>query len=273
MDLLVNNGSLNVKLSAKNIVTTDFDESIPSLTPNTLSFKGRNGKLNFGSDYAEKKLTYTGYLTASSQSDYEAKRNQLYQLFNSTNPFYITPIYSDDEMYGFERPGQTKGDKIGQSGGSESNKRFYVILEDTFQPEFQGRIGGKQLYKLSISFITAELPFGESKPKTATITDKITYQGTVSASQLEVPFYVQVTANEVATNLSLQIGDHTWTYRGPVSIGDIFKIGGVYNLKNSLNVNDDTNAEYFVLDPFNGNKVVCSINATIEVHNYKELYL
>lgn len=273
MDLLVNNGSLNVKLSAKNIVTTDFDESTPSLTPNTLSFKGRNGKLNFGSDYAEKKLTYTGYLTASSQSDYENKRNQLYQLFNSNRPFYITQIYSDDELYGFERPGQTKGATIGQTGGTESNKRFYVLLEDTFKPEFQGRIGGKQLYKLSISFVTAELPFGESKSKTATVTDKITYQGTVPASQLEVPFYVQVTANEVATNLSLQIGDHTWTYRGPVAVGDIFKIGGVYNLKNSLNVNDDTNAEYFVLDPFNGNKVVCSVNATIEIHNYKELYL
>ncbi|WP_165206861.1 phage tail domain-containing protein [Weissella sagaensis] len=273
MDLLVNNGSLNVKLSSKNILTTDIDESMPSLTPNTLSFKGRNGKLSFGSDYDEKKLTYTGYLTATSQSDYETKRNQLYQLFNSTNPFYITPIYSDDEMYGFERPGQTKGDKIGQSGGSESIKRFYVILEDTFQPEFQGLIGGKQLYKLSINFVTAVLPFGESKPKTATITDKIAYQGTVPASQLEVPFYVQFKADEVATNLTLKIGNRTWTYRGPVAVGDTFKIGGVYNLKNSLNVNDDTNAEYFVLDPFNGNSVTCSVKGTIEIHNYKELYL
>lgn len=275
MDLLITNNATSVRLSSKNIVTFDFDESTPSLTANTISFKGRNGKLNFGGGYLEKKLTYTGYMQTSSQSEYEAKRNWLYQLLGSATPYYITPIYSDAVQYGFERPGQTTGNKLGQTGGVESNKRFYVTLEDTFAPELAGSVNNNQIYKLSISFITAVLPFGESKPKTATITNAIPYAGTVTASQLEVPFYIQLTAKQAASSISLKIGSRTWTYSGTVASGDVFKIGGVYNLKNTLSVNDNTNLEYFVLEPSTSGTVAiaCSITATIEIHDYKELYL
>lgn len=275
MDLLITNNATSVRLSSKNIVTFDFDESTPSLTANTISFKGRNGKLNFGGGYLEKKLTYTGYMQTSSQSEYEAKRNWLYQLLGSATPYYITLIYSDAVQYGFERPGQTTGNKLGQTGGAESNKRFYVTLEDTFAPELAGSVNNNQIYKLSISFITAVLPFGESKPKTATVTNAIPYAGTVTASQLEVPFYIQLTAKQAASSISLKVGLRTWTYSGTVAGGDVFKIGGVYNLKNTLSVNGNTNLEYFVLEPSTSGTVAitCSITATIEIHDYKELYL
>lgn len=275
MDLLITNGTLSAKLSDKGIVTTDFDESTPSLTPNTLSFKGRNGKLNFGGDYTDKKLSYNGYMQSSNQSDYESKRNWLYQLLGSSTPYYITPIYSDSSQYDFERPGESTGSKLGQLGGIESNKRYYVTLDDTFAPELAGSVNGKQIYKLSISFVTAVLPFGETKPKTATVTNSIPYAGTVKASQLEVPFYIQLTAKQTASAISLKIGSRTWTYSGTVASGDVFKIGGVYNLKNTLSVNDNTNLEYFTLDPsaVGTVAVTCSITATIEIHDYKELYL
>ncbi|MFT9415098.1 phage tail domain-containing protein [Leuconostoc falkenbergense] len=275
MDLLITNGTSSAKLSDKGIVTSDFDESTPSLSLNTKSFTGRNGKLNFGGNYSEKKLTYTGYMQASSQSDYEAKRNWLYQLLGSAIPYYITPMYSDSGQYDFERPGQSTGNKLGQTGGTESNKRFLVTLDDTFAPEFSGSVNGKQNYKLSISFVTAVLPFGETMPKTATITSTIPYAGTVTASQLEVPFYILLTAKQTASAISLTIGSKTWTYSGTVASGDVFKIGGVYNLKNTLSINDNTNLEYFVLEPsISGTvAVTCSITATLEIHDYKELYL
>lgn len=275
MDLLITNNATSVRLSSKNIVTFDFDESTPSLTANTISFKGRNGKLNFGGGYLEKKLTYTGYMQTSNQSDYESKRNWLYQLLGSATPYYITPIYSDSGQYDFERPGQSTGNKLGQTGGTESNKRFLVTLDDTFAPEFSGSVNSKQNYKLSISFVTAVLPFGETKPKTATITSTIPYAGTVMASQLEVPFYILLIAKQTASAISLKIGSKTWTYSGTVASGDVFKIGGVYNLKNTLSINDNTNLEYFVLEPSTSGTVAvtCSISATLEIHDYKELYL
>lgn len=275
MDLLITNGASSVKLSDKGIIATDFDESTPSLRLNTKSFSGRNGKINFGGNYDAKKLTYTGYLTAINQFDYESKRNWLYQILAGSDPYYITPLFSSDSQFNYEIPGQFTGNKSGQSNGLESNKRFLVTLEDTFAPQFVGSVDGKQLYKIELKFETAVLPFGESKSKTATITNQIVYTGTVAASQLEVPFYVKLTANQTASVITLKIGAKTWTYSGTVAVGDVFKIGGMYNLKNSLSVNDNTNFEYFVLEPSISGQIVVnsSITATIEIHDYKELYL
>jgi len=49
----------------------------------------------------------------------------------------------------------------------------------------------------------------------------------------------------------------------------------VYNLKNTLSINDTTNLEYCVLEPSTSGTVAvtCSITATLEIHDYKELYL
>lgn len=275
MDLLITNNATSVRLSSKNIVTFDFDESTPSLAANTISFKGRNGKLNFGGGYLEKKLIYTGYMQTSSQSEYEAKRNWLYQLLGSATPYYITPIYSDAAQYGFERPGQTTGNKLGQTGGVESNKRFYVTLEDTFAPELAGSVDSKQIYKINITFVTAVLPFGESKAKKLTIVSGIPYAGTVAASQLEVPFVVKVLAKQNASGIDLTIGSRTWKYSGTVTSGDTFVIGGMYNTMNMLSINDNTNAEYFVLEPTGTGHidVTCSIASEIVIEDYKELYL
>ncbi|CAH0419476.1 phage tail domain-containing protein [Periweissella ghanensis] len=275
MDLLITNNLESIKLSSRNIVTTNFDESSPSITPNTLSFKGRNGKVNFGGDYGDKKLKFSGYLVASNQSDYEVKRDWLYQVLGGIEPYYITPMYSDNGQYSFERPGQTSGNVIGQANEVASFKRFYVTVDDVIEPSFVGNINGQQIYKLEITFITAGLPFGQSVDKTLTITNSIPYAGTTKASQLEVPFYVQLIANQTASGISLTIGSRTWTYSGTVAVGDVFVLGGMYNTKNLLSINDYTNVEYFVLEPTPTGQipVQCSIDATIIINNYKELYL
>lgn len=275
MDLLITNNASSVKLSEKDIVTTHFEESTPSLVANTLSFKGRNGKLNFGGEYSEKKLSYTGYIYANSHSDYEFKRNWLYQLLGNSNPYYITPMYSNEPMYSYESPGETSGNKLGQKNNIESNKRFFVTLEDTFAPELAGSVDSKQIYKINITFVTAVLPFGESKAKKLTIVSGIPYAGTVAASQLEVPFVVKVLAKQNASGIDLTIGSRTWKYSGTVTSGDTFVIGGMYNTMNMLSINDDTNAEYFVLEPTGTGHidVTCSIASEIVIEDYKELYL
>lgn len=275
MDLLITNKDGSIKLSDKGIITTDFDESSPSLRPLTKSFNGRNGKLFFDSDYDTKKLSYSGYLTTTSQFDYEATRNWLYKTIGRSEPFYITPILSGDSQYDYEFPGQSTGNRLGQTNGVESNKRFFVTVSDTLAPQFVGSVNGKQIHKIELTFETVDLPFGETKPKTMAITNKIAYAGTVAASQLEVPFYIKLTSQQTASAISLKIGSRTWTYSGTVAAGDMFLIGGMYNLKNNLSVNDNTNFEYFVLEPSASGQIAVSssISATIEIHDYKELYL
>lgn len=275
MDLLITSGYTSIKLSDKGIITTDFDESSPSITTNSKTFAGRNGKLNFGGDYGEKKLNYSGILKTYGLDDYEEKKNWLYSVLASKEPYYVQMIYSDNGLYDYEVPGSGRGNVYNPPNGFKSNKRFKVLLDETLQSEFIGRIGDNLIFKISAKFVTAELPFGESEPMTKTVTDTISYKGTATASQLEVPFYIQLTASEAANGISLKVGNKTWTYTGSVAVGDVFQIGGMYNMKNHISINDDTNLEYFVLEPSFGGvvSVSSSIDAVIEIHDYKELYL
>ncbi|MBU7455838.1 phage tail domain-containing protein [Leuconostoc fallax] len=277
MDLIVNNDYLTEKLSDKGILTTKFDESIPSVNSKPLSFSGRNGKIDFGADYYEKKIFYEGYFYAHGQQDYENLRNWLYQLMASGQAFYITPLFDSDDMYAFERPGEKYGDAFTKrSMQVTSKKRFYVRLDETFNPEFVGNINGRLLYKVSIEFVTAELPFGETSEKDyVVINNLIPYEGTISCSQLEVPFYIEIVTKQSANGIQLTIGDHKWTYTGAVSTNDNFRLGGVYNTKNGISVNDDTNYQFFILKPSANKKVSvnCSINATITIKKYKELFI
>lgn len=275
MDLLITNKDTSIKLSDKGIITTDFDESSPSIMTNSKTFAGRNGKLNFGSDYSEKKLNYSGILKTYGLDDYEEKKNWLYSALASKEPYYVQMIYSDNGLYDYEVPGSGRGNVYSPPNGFKSNKRFKVLLDETLQSEFIGRVGDDLIFKISAKFVTAELPFGESEPMTETVTDSIPYQGTTTASQLEVPFYIQLTASEAANGISLKVGNKTWTYTGSVVVGDVFQIGGMYNMKNHISINDDTNLEYFALEPSFGGVVPLSssIDAVIEIHDYKELYL
>lgn len=275
MDLLITNKDTSIKLSDKGIITTDFDESSPSITTNSKTFSGRNGKLHFGSDYGEKKLSYSGILKTYGLDDYEEKKNWLYSVLASKEPYYVQMIYSDNGLYEYEVPGAGRGNVYSPPNGFKSNKRFKVLLDETLQSEFVGRIGDDLIFKISANFVTAELPFGESEPMTRLVTDSIPYQGTTAASQLEVPFYIQLTAGETSNGISLTVGNRTWIYTGDVAVGDVFQIGGMYNMKNHISINDGTNLEYFVLDPSltGAVSVSSSIEATIEIHDYKELYL
>lgn len=275
MDLLISSSEVRTKLSEREIITTDFDEMTPSIRKSTKSFSGRNGKLFFGGDYDVKKINYSGYLTAINQSNYEDKRNWLYQLLGRSSPYYITPIFSNETQFDYEQPGQSNGNVFGQTNGIESNKRFLVTLADTFAPQFVGSVDEKQIYKLDIKFETAVLPFGESKITSITVEDKIPYTGTVQASQLEVPFVITIKAKESANGIDLTIGKRTWKYSGVVKESDVFELGGVFNTLNMLSINEYTNAEYFILEPsLKGYvDVKCSIQSEITIDNYKELYL
>ena len=129
MDLLVNDFSL----SSLSILVTDFDETSPTVNPNTISFKGRNGKINFGGDYGDKKVTVTIYLKANDYPDYLAKWDKLTTLIGGVTPFFIQPIFN----------------------GGVNKKRYYVTLTSQLDPEYVGTIDGMDSYKLMLEFTTA----------------------------------------------------------------------------------------------------------------------
>lgn len=276
MDLLITqlNGK-QTKLSSLGVQVFDFEESAPSITRTSKSFDGRNGSLDYGGRHADKKIKVSVMYVAQKISGDDSVQQSVNALLSQIDPYYITKLTSDDEMYGYERPGQTTGE-LNYSKGTETTKRFKVYRTDTNAPEFKGKIGGKLVSTWELEFETVELPYGESKPRNATISSgtSIKYNGTAACSQLEQPFYFVVTAKAANANgFKLTVDGQVLEINSPVVAGDVFTLSGMNNLRGNQNINDKTNAGYFVLKPNAANKLTCSINADIQIKNLVDLYV
>lgn len=102
----------------------------------------------------------------------------------------------------------------------------------------------------------------------------IPYAGTAPCSQLEQSFYFVVTAKEKSdSGFTLTVDDQSLIVTSPVVVGDVYTLAGMNNTRGNQNINNKTNAGYFVLRPNAANKVVCSISADIQIKNLCDLYI
>lgn len=273
MDLLVTTKSgKQTKLSEFGLQTISFEDEPASISRVSESFAGRNGMLDYGGQHVTKKIKITAVYCATSISSDETVQESVNGLLSQVEPYYITAIYNNDDVYDFERPGQTTG-VVNWVKGTESHKRFLVYRSSTDAPEFQGKVGNQLISTWSFEFETAELPYGESKPRDVTVNGTIQYAGTVACSQLEQAFYIVLTAKAASdSGLQLTIGDSKLDITRPVVAGDVYTLSGMNNLCGSQNINNKTNYVYFTLLT-GDNKVTCSIGADIQVKNLKDLYL
>jgi len=276
MDILIaaRDGTTSATLSSLGLRVINFEESPPSITRNNKSFDGRNGSIDYGGRHTSKTIKVSAYYYATNLTEDEAVQERVNGLLSGLDTYYLTQKLSDADQYGYERPGQKSG-SIASPQDTESYKRFLVYRTDNSGPEFQGKSGAGLLSSWTFEFATAELPYGESKPKDVTVASgqSVPYAGTAENSQLEQPFYFEVTASAASTTgFKLTVDDQVWEVRTPVVAGDVYKIAGMSNFRGTQNINDDTNYGYFILKPKQPNKLACSIMARIVVKNLKNLY-
>lgn len=163
MDLLIEKGDSRTYLSQLKVLVTKFEEGAPAITRNSTQIQGRNGNVDFGGWHTSKEIEVEGFYRADDLDEETMLRERLYALLSDTDGFYIT------EMRGeltpdFERPGENEGNLYEQLTTRPSHKRFFVYAK-SIEPELQGNIGGAVLYKLTMTFATMKLPYGESVPR------------------------------------------------------------------------------------------------------------
>lgn len=272
MDLLVEKiDGRHYLLSDYKVLVTEFEESAPTMTRNQEQLDYRNGSIDFGGWHDSKSISVTGYYRAENMDDEETLRERLFSLFSDVRGYYITQFKTDSKPT-FERPGEHVGDYFKRLENYASNKRFFVYTKAP-EVEFEGSIDGELLYKLSITFNTLKLPYGETVTRDVVATGGvIPYSGTVPCSQLEQGFIFQFTATQAGTNLSITLNDTEFTYTGAVASGDVFKLGGFSYLKNGVSVVNATNKAYFELQPEIQNKVTASLAGTIKILNFQNLF-
>ncbi|MCT3215836.1 hypothetical protein EFO90_16005 [Lactiplantibacillus plantarum] len=195
MDLLIEKGDSRTYLSQLKVLVTKFEEGAPAITRNSTQIQGRNGNVDFGGWHTSKEIEVEGFYRADDLDEETALREKLYALLSDTDGFYIT------EMRGeltpdFERPGENEGNLYEQLTTRPSHKRFFVYAK-SIEPELQGNIGGAVLYKLTMTFITMKLPYGESVPR-----------------DLDIKFKTQVNYSAIGTNLLTGTSGTLQTYSG-----------------------------------------------------------
>ena len=276
MDLLITKlDGKSTSLSSIGLQVIDIKETSPSIERIAKNFDGRNGSLDYGGRHVSKKLMVSAMYSAIGMSEDDKKENLINSLTSQIEPFYITKFFNDGSMYNFERPGEVTGD-LKFANGNEDYKRYKVYRSDTNSPDFKGKIGEKLISTIDLEFTTVGLPYGESKPRSQALASgqSIVYNGNVACSQLEQSFYFVVTAKEASANgFTLTVDDQSLIVTSPVVVGDVYTLSGMNNTRGSQNINNKTNAGYFVLRPNAANKVVCSINADIQIKKLCDLYI
>lgn len=279
MDLLITKGTASVKLSDYGFYNINIDDSAPGVSLDKRSVTGRNGTVFGGATFNAKVIKVTGRVAVTNVQEFLSLKDDVFGLLLDDEPFYITKMYpTNSDFYNYQIPGQTAGDlDFVNQPHTAWHYRWKVTAEGEADFTFIGNYGRGLKYDFSINFITAELPYGETTPKTVTLANnQIAYAGTAKLSQLEVPFVVELTAIGNQSNFYLEIGDNRFTYSqsGNISAGDIFKISGIETTKNLENVNARTNYAYFVIKPSPTKKVSykTDFKGTIKILNFKELY-
>ena len=285
MDLLIEKDGQSQKLSDLGLYNITVEDSSPAVELSRRTVKGRNGYIFDGLTYTEKKISVKARVKTRDMFDFLIFKDKLNLLILRDESFYIEQlIESEPSLYNFELPGQKTGDLEPQKAISGLGRRWNVINSGEVEYEFIGNSEAGIKYNVSFSFVTAELPYGETVPSDLALSaNSFRYNGTAPLSQLEVPFVVELTANADNTDFFLEIDGRRFTYRHtetPLRSGQKLLLKGVETAiyqgpaTEDLNVNNRTNYEYFVIRPKPNRSVnwFTNFKGTVKILGFKELY-
>ncbi|WP_170237096.1 phage tail domain-containing protein [Streptococcus hyovaginalis] len=279
MDLLIEKKSESVMLSDFGFYNIIVTESSPSSSLSRRNVKGRNGFIFDGVTFNDKTITVSARIAVKSLQAYYQKVDDLSGYLYDDVPFYITKMVpTKANLYDFELPGQREGDFLDQKIAlTKWHYRHQVVIDSDISFSFIGKSYQGLKYDVTFTFVTAELPYGETIPKTITLSGgAIPYSGTAKLSQLEWPFVVEMTSNGNQAGFYLEIDGKRFTYSqtGDINSGDVFKLTGIETRKNGSVVNNKTNYAYFELSPKRTKEVqyTTNFNGTIKITNFVELY-
>lgn len=282
MDLYIEKDDLKTRMSSLGVLVQDVKVSNAVVESNRKRINGKNGNLFMGATHTEKKISVVGKYYVSDELQDELMKDRLNGIFADTEPYFITRMYSTGTLYDFERPGQKRGfDLFKPDRQRKYHYRYKVLLDGEIDYIFQGFSEAGLLYEISFTLVTADVPFGMTEPETIELSGKggfIEYKGSAPCSQLEWPWVVEVTSNSSpGIALNVTIGNRTLRYEGNKSItpGDVFLLEGSSFTLNGLNINDQTNVEYFILEPSEQGFIPYStsmISASIRLLNKVDFY-
>jgi len=281
IDALIKKENTKIRLSEFGADVHAFDYSSASIEYSRKSIRARSGYVHSGGRYDSKPIYITGTMYSKDIADYQRKTDLINGLLVDKTPYFITQLIPNtDELFSFEKPGETSGDITNENAQHVAyDYGFKVVCEGGINTTFVGRSDAGILHRFTIDFVTAELPFGQTEPKTLEMSNEaFRYNGTAENSQLEFPWILKLVATQSQSDrFIVELEGRTFEYTSdiPIQEGDVFLLKGIETTKNGENVSHYTNYEYFILQPkgLNGlNNFQTDFIGNIKIENYVELY-
>lgn len=279
MDLLIERGEYKKRLSEYGLYALIVSETSPTISLSQREVSGRNGFIYDGATLTQKIVKISGRICCSDTKEFLKKKDELNGLLFTVEPFYITKMYPvTDDFYHFELPGTVSGElDFVNIEHKPWHYRYKVVVNEGLEFSFLGKSQAGLKYDCTFSFVTAELPFGETHEKNVSLSHgSFSYQGTAPVSQLELPFAVELISNGGQTSFYLEINNRRFTYEHAVvdKKGDRYLISGIGTTLNDVDVTNRTNYEYFVVDKNKDNLVFYQTNfeGSIQLVHFKEFF-
>lgn len=228
-------------LEELNIYTRDFIVSSPDYIHTTERIDGADGVVDLGTTVGPRDITLVLYFDALEVDQYADKRDEVYSLLQSKEPFYVTDT---------RQPG----------------KRWKVKLARPFAPDQQRMYGLFEVqliafsgYAESVGTTIQSYTFDHLQDLPVTYTDYENIYETkfkiFNAGQMidprNVNHFLRISYKGASENLrieNLTTGD-VWQYQGTSNETDEIVLEGIRSTKNGLSIFRDTNKRLITLAP------------------------
>lgn len=240
MHTIIERNNQTYNLDELNIFTRDFIVSSPEYRTVTETIEGADGEIDLGTTIAPRKITVVFYFKADDLNRFPAERDEVFLLFESTEPFYIIDSRSPFEKWlvKVESPfeieqvlkyGLFEVTFIAHSGKAESigttlMARTFEHLQDLPVTHTDY----KDIYAVKFKIYNA----GDViDPRNVNHMLKITYKG--NSENLRIK------------NLTT---DDEWAYNGISNLEDEIVLEGIRSTKNGLSIFRQTNKRLITLE-------------------------
>src|SRR5699024_5505720 len=154
-----------IKQNGEKFLLSDYDVvvqdikiySIPMLH-NRQRIDGFDGSLSYGTEYGDRKIEVTATFIAKDLHDYAHLRDELFNLLNDSNGYYIRELRRlNKKQYDFIGLNEKPKEKTDTDNSYVNGKQYHVELDGDFDFEQDDVYGST-----TINFKTSGLPFAES---------------------------------------------------------------------------------------------------------------
>lgn len=221
-------------LSDYNISVTDFRIDSPSPRFNWNEIEGRDGLIDLGTTYGERKISAEFEFVSEDHHDFPLLRNQVFKIFDSRKPFYIIDDREPDRRW-----------LVKANGFSPSQ---LIVTLGRFSIDFISPSAYAETVKTTLEMPIAEISGGKTVSyKHTTNTFDIYNGGDAEVDPRIYPLVIKFTGLSTDLSINNLTTGEEWVYNDATNASDIILLDGIRSTKNGLSIFGTTNKKLISL--------------------------